>query len=249
MSALAPLATELDRWAEAGRTATLWWRDDDAVRPTPALERLRATAGARPVVVAVIPAGAESGLGPWLDHWPGAAVVQHGWRHLNHAPPEGKKAELGADRPADAVLADVAAGRERLAARLGARALPVLVPPWNRIAGDAAARLGEAGIQVLSVHGARRGEPGPRRVNTHADIVDWRGSGGFVGPEAAVALLTRHLAARRAGIVDPGEPTGLLTHHLIHGDDVWDFLAELAAFDHPALAWPDAGHLFGTDPP
>ena len=34
------LRDELDRWAEAGRTATLWWRDDDAVMPGPLLDRL-----------------------------------------------------------------------------------------------------------------------------------------------------------------------------------------------------------------
>ena len=28
------LTAELDRWGEAGRTATLWWRDDDATAPS-----------------------------------------------------------------------------------------------------------------------------------------------------------------------------------------------------------------------
>lgn len=32
------LAAELDRWDAAGRRATFWWRDDDAVAPTPALD-------------------------------------------------------------------------------------------------------------------------------------------------------------------------------------------------------------------
>ncbi|MEK9660397.1 MAG: hypothetical protein VW644_01455, partial [Alphaproteobacteria bacterium] len=36
------LAAELDVWAAAGRTATLWWRDDDADAASPALERLLA---------------------------------------------------------------------------------------------------------------------------------------------------------------------------------------------------------------
>ena len=36
------LAEELDSWHGSGRCAAFWWRDDDAVRVTPALERLLA---------------------------------------------------------------------------------------------------------------------------------------------------------------------------------------------------------------
>ena len=36
----AALDAELDLWAAAGRVAGGWWRDDDAVAPTPALESL-----------------------------------------------------------------------------------------------------------------------------------------------------------------------------------------------------------------
>src|SRR5690606_39595463 len=34
------LEAELDLWAEAGRVASFWWRDDDATDVTPPLERL-----------------------------------------------------------------------------------------------------------------------------------------------------------------------------------------------------------------
>ena len=55
------LTWELDAWATAGQTATLWWRDDDATRPTPALARLRQLAqdNGIPVALAVVPAGAQ----------------------------------------------------------------------------------------------------------------------------------------------------------------------------------------------
>ncbi|NUB17118.1 hypothetical protein GAY28_35010, partial [Azospirillum brasilense] len=36
------LTAELDAWAAGGRTATLWWRDDDAVEPTPGPGRMGA---------------------------------------------------------------------------------------------------------------------------------------------------------------------------------------------------------------
>ena len=50
---------ELNRWQEAGRVATLWWRDDDAVAPSRALERLVSVAGRIPLALAVIPAPVE----------------------------------------------------------------------------------------------------------------------------------------------------------------------------------------------
>ena len=40
MNALARLRHEFDRVAEAGRRIDLWWRDDDAVTDSPALDRL-----------------------------------------------------------------------------------------------------------------------------------------------------------------------------------------------------------------
>ena len=59
MSVFRPLTDEFDRWADQGLTATLWWRDDDAIAPTPALDRLLDAAGPVPLTLAVIPALAE----------------------------------------------------------------------------------------------------------------------------------------------------------------------------------------------
>src|SRR5690348_9103787 len=60
------LADELDCWQAAGRTATLWWRDDDAVAPGARLERMLSIAGGVPVALAVIPGPAEPRLAAWL---------------------------------------------------------------------------------------------------------------------------------------------------------------------------------------
>ncbi|HUA50624.1 MAG TPA: hypothetical protein VMB81_00595, partial [Candidatus Sulfotelmatobacter sp.] len=50
------LEREFAQWAAAGRTATLWWRDDDAVAPSAALDRLLTLgAGRAPVALAVVP--------------------------------------------------------------------------------------------------------------------------------------------------------------------------------------------------
>jgi hypothetical protein len=54
---------ELDRWRDAERVATLWWRDDDAVAPSARLDRLVTIAGKVPVALAVIPALPLSTIG------------------------------------------------------------------------------------------------------------------------------------------------------------------------------------------
>lgn len=148
------LGEELDAWGEAGRTATLWWRDDDATRPGPALNRLLALAGNAgvPLALAVIPATAETGLGDLLRARPDIAVLHHGYAHINHAGDGEKKAELGAQRPLAVRLDELATGRARLSALL-ARALPVLTPPWNRIDADLVAHLPDAGFLGLSTFG------------------------------------------------------------------------------------------------
>ena len=58
------LQAELDLWRARNRQATIWWRDDDAVRPGPALDRLLDLASRHdaPLALAVIPAAAETAL-------------------------------------------------------------------------------------------------------------------------------------------------------------------------------------------
>src|SRR4029450_2060394 len=65
MTSWPDLDAELDAWAKAGRRAPLWWRDDDAARTTPALERLLALHARHgvPLALAVIPGRAEPSLG------------------------------------------------------------------------------------------------------------------------------------------------------------------------------------------
>ncbi|WP_051341355.1 polysaccharide deacetylase family protein [Azospirillum halopraeferens] len=245
------LRAELDCWAAERRAVTFWWRDDDAVSVTPALEQLRdlARSAGVPVALAVIPAAAEPELAAFLEDWPEAAAIQHGWAHTNHAGPAEKKCELGTARPADAVLGELAAGRRRMEALFGGRFLPVLTPPWNRIAPAVAERLAETGLRALSTFAPRRGAYGRlTQVNTHVDPVDWRRGGGFAGDAAALAAAVAHLGARRIGTADPDEPTGLLTHHRTMDaatrDFVARFVAETAA--HPAGRWLSPVAVFGA---
>ena len=54
---------ELAAWAEAGLTPTLWWRDDDAVAQTSALDRLLAITDAIPVMLLDEATPGPSGVG------------------------------------------------------------------------------------------------------------------------------------------------------------------------------------------
>lgn len=250
------LERELAAWQAAGRTATLWWRDDDAQAPGPQLTRLldlRAAAGV-PLALAVIPVPAGPLLAERLEREEQVTVLQHGIAHVDRSPPGEKKCELAASRPIKETAAALAAARQRLERLFGARVRPVLVPPWNRIAAELVPELPARGFAGLSTFGPRRTAapaPGLRQANAHVDPVDWKGTRGFVGGDAALAALAEHLAARRTGEADAAEPTGLLSHHLAHDAAGWGFLETLLrrTAAHPACRWLDADSVFDAGAP
>ncbi|MGI9407638.1 MAG: polysaccharide deacetylase family protein [Hyphomicrobiaceae bacterium] len=251
MPAWSDLERELDHWTGDIPAATLWWRDDDAITVTPQFETLikYATVHDVPVALAVIPSAATSELAAYLKHRQEVAILQHGYSHTNHAPENEKKAEFAAHRPCAAMLDDLVQGARLLGDNFPT-VKPVLVPPWNRICDDVANRLPEIGIPGLSTFRARSDMariPGLHRVNTHIDIIDWRETRNFTGTEIALADLIAHLQARRAGTVDPEEPTGLLTHHLVHTQECWQFLDHLFRITnaHKAAIWQSADIVFG----
>jgi hypothetical protein len=248
------LLDEFDRWTEAGRVATLWWRDDDAAGPSDRLERLLSISGDIPIALAVIPAGADARLPAWLEHpfrsrqTARLFVLQHGWRHQSHAI-DGKKSEFPPERSRRAVACDLAAGRMRLVTLFEARALPVLAPPWNRFDCRFLSLLVDCGLKGISSVGPRRSvspAPGVVAANVHVDLVAWAGDRGFIGEEAALRGLIGHLHARRSKGVDAEEPTGILTHHLVQDEMTDTFLRKLAAITgvHRAARWLDATEVF-----
>ena len=110
------LRTVFDRYAAAGRTATFWRRDDDVTAQSPALDRLLELAAGGPITLAAIPQDLDPAAAARLDETPGVTLAPHGWAHANHAPAGEKKAEYGAHRPLDAMLAEIAGGWARLQA-------------------------------------------------------------------------------------------------------------------------------------
>jgi hypothetical protein len=212
MSTWDALKMELDQWQEAGRTAHFWWRDDDAVEPTPALEHLLRLASDHraPVALAVIPAAAQESLAVHLNSANEVSVLIHGYAHVNHAASGEKKSEYPASRPVEVMEHEISAGFGRLREFFGALAAPVFVPPWNRVAPEVIARLPHLGLTGLSSfgpRGSRLAAPGLVRVNTHVDPVDWHRSRSYAGDEAVLAAAVAHLRTRRAGGCDDEEPT------------------------------------------
>jgi hypothetical protein len=226
VSSWTALEDEVARWRDSGRRVDLWWRDDDAVEATPSLDRLLGLQreAAMPLALAVVPAQARPELAARLADESGVDVLQHGYAHVNHAAAGEKKIELGAERPAMLVLGDLGTGWMALERLFGRRALPILVPPWNRLAPALVPTLPEIGFRGLSSFGARaRAQPvrGLIQVNTHVDLIDWKGGRGFVGEDAALAQLLASLTRARTGT---NEPIGMLSHHLAMDEPAWDFL-------------------------
>lgn len=249
----APLLDVLDRYQASGQIATLWWRDDDAGAPSPALDRLLTLAQAHdlPLALAVVPAEAGEALVRAVEKAPSVLVLQHGYAHQNHAAPGEKKIELGPQRPAQMVIGELATGWLRLEDLFSSRALPVLVPPWNRLAPFLLPVLPELGYRGLSQFGPRvRASPVKqlRQVNCHIDPIDWRGARDFVGPRAALAAMVGALQRRlnSPGAAAADEPTGLMTHHAAHDEALWRFLDRLLAVtkSHQAVRWLTAKEAF-----
>ena len=232
------LEEELARARDAGRSATLWWRDDDAAQPTREVKRLLALSRAAdiPVALAVVPLAAVPELFADLT----ACVLMHGTDHRNRAAAGEKKTEFPAAEADVEALRRLRQARERLAMLAGAAFLPVLAPPWNRIRRSLVPRLPGLGLHGLSGFGDR-GEkvPGVVEINTHVDIIDWHGTRAFIGEEPALRGLISHIVA------NTGEPIGVLTHHAVHDEAAWTFLARLyERTRRHGARWAEARSLF-----
>jgi hypothetical protein len=249
MNAWNDLDRELGLWTAQGRSATFWWRDDDAVAPTPALERMIGIAErfAVPLLLAVIPEPSTEALRRRVDACPLVSVAQHGLRHKNNAQPGDRACEFPHARTLSENVVDMAEGLKLLAGF--PHLLPIFVPPWNRI--DARlfpgiASLGHRGVSTFGPRAMAESLPGFTQTNCHADIIAWKTTRGFVGVGRVLDDIIAHLKARRTGAADAEEPTGLLTHHLVHDAASWSFLDTFFArvSQASAVAWLDACTAF-----
>ncbi len=251
--AWAQLDAELANWSSEGRTATFWWRDDDASAPGPKLDKLVDISAPCALLLAVIPTRLDPSLRTTLSHAPHVHIAQHGYAHINHAPRGlGLGAwELGLHRGLDQVMADLDAGHAILKDQFESNFLPVVVPPWNRIADELLKPIALRGYYGVSAFGPRdhkHPEQGLTIVNAHCDPIRWKSGPQFRGVTKTIAQLLEHLQARRTGTVDADEPTGLLTHHIDLDADGWNFCTQLASMidQHDAAQWCSPEHLFNA---
>lgn len=239
-----PLDTELARWTDADLTLPLWWRDDDAVARTPALDRLTRLSDVCgfPVHLAVIPSLADASLAAHLRAQPQLIPMVHGWAHDSHAPAGQKKAEFGAHRPLCDMQAEAQQGLARLSGLFDAALRPIFVPPWNRITPDLLPVLPRLGYSVLSTFTPRAtamAAPGLQQINCHLDPISWHAGRSLADPNALIRQMAGQLADRRTGVADNAEPYGILTHHLVHDAAIWDFTQTLMTrlIAGPTCAW------------
>jgi hypothetical protein len=237
------LRAELDAWADAGLTASLWWRDDDAVTDTPHLRRLLDIAGEAGVVVGlgVIPEGADESLIE-LTADGRCCVWQHGWGHHFY-----EAGEFGEERALELMVHDALLGQQALDGVFGRAGWQrVFVPPNHMLAVPFKSLL--PGLGYL---GVSAGVPlTPRlahvvEVNAEVDVMDWPER--KLLPESTICdMLVEQLVLRRSGDVPADRPLGVLTHHLVFDHEAWDVTRRLIASlrAHRAVSLVPADGLF-----
>lgn len=241
---VASLQAHLDWFAERGQQVLFWWRDDDAVAPSSALDSLTglATSFDVPLLLAVIPHHATEALAGDVQSSSLIEIGQHGWQHFNHQQKElGEKAsEFGARRTREQMAAEIIAGRITLLELFGEHFQRLFVPPWNRISPTAARILREQdyGLSTFTWIAPFH----LPMVQCHLDIIKWKRGKRFIGWRAAQRRLDVQLLRRRA---NPSEPIGLLTHHLDHGEGCLEFLQVLfeVTCTHAGARWCKVSEL------
>ncbi len=204
-----------------------WWRDDDAGRDHPNLEKLVELAATVqvPICLAVVPSWLDRQAIAAIGSFRDSTVIQHGWAHRNNAYPGHKKIELGGTASIAAHQRLLLMGRDRLEAAFGDRFRQILAPPWNRI--DAhhrrlAADLGYRAISTFSKITFNTINRPICRIDTNIDAIDWHNN---KRTKSASELASEAKALRLRGF----RTIGLLTHHLEHDETAF---GEIKRFIH-----------------
>ena len=236
------LLRELARWRASGRRPLLWWRDDDARGISPALERLIEIADGLPLSIAVIPEDVSPTLAQWLSRKPAVTVSQHGVDHVNRRQPaEGSAADYTSAIAPVPLARGILAGRNALE-KVGLEPL-FFTPPWNRVEPVLLEALAIAGYRALSGwNGEGADQPGFQRLDTHIDLLRWKGGARFRGAPRIYEALREQLAERREH-GDYTRPIGLLTHHLDHDEASWSFLESFLGLLRPTVDFGAFGQL------
>ena len=223
---------------------SFWWRDDDAGRPSPRLERLvelsRGTG--TPLLLATVPGWLSDDVAALIERQETIHVAQHGWLHADHSRPGEKRIELGGTASLERLRDQLSEGRCRLLRAFAGKMLPVLVPPWNRIHTSLVSELPALGYAGISTFGADRvGRSHDLvHVNPLIDPIAWRTDRSFATLSGLVDRLIPLIASARSGSI------GLLTHHLDMDEAAFEVIESLfsVARRHSRARWPSPEELF-----
>jgi hypothetical protein len=230
-------------------TIGFWWRDDDAVADTPALQKMLNIARDNdlPVHLAVIPMALEHSLSiiKAPHNSPISYVLQHGVEHKSYALSGQRKIELGGSQAVLPLVTKLSTGHQLLSQRFAGQYLSILVPPWNRISSQVAEKLPQVGYKKLSVLHSQKRVESNFELNVHIDIINWQ-QRAFAGEEVVLDKIIRLLANRRLSVDVSTKPIGLMTHHLDHDKQCWDFICKFFKFcrEHPKIQWVSGEALY-----
>jgi len=236
---------ELTQWQQPIK---FWWRDDDAIADSAPLQTMLAMAHqyAISVHLAVIPNKLQDSLNviKQAPHKAVSFVLQHGVEHSSFALPDQRKIELGGSQNPKQLVDNLALGRQRLQQVFNEQYLDILVPPWNRISDDIVPALPGIGYQQLSVLGSAKLEDTDFHLNVHIDIINWK-QRVFAGEEVILNNIIEHLHNKRTGIDKSLKPCGLMTHHLDHDQQCWQFLTKFFSVcqQHSNIQWLSGNEL------
>ncbi|EPJ49597.1 MAG: hypothetical protein OFPI_24180 [Osedax symbiont Rs2] len=245
MSSWQALSEEINLWQ---RSVQFWWRDDDAIADSKALQQMLQLAKSYQIAVhlAVIPNLLESSLYviQHPDNLPFCYVLQHGVEHRNFAVAQQRKIELGGSQDLVALQQKLSDGQHLLQQTFVDQYLSILVPPWNRIAAELIPTLDNIGYKKLSVLGKTKLAETELHLNVHIDIINWR-ERQFAGETLILSKITEHLRHQRLS-GNYAKPCGLMTHHLDHDADCWLFLDKFFSFcsSHSKVQWVAGSRLY-----
>jgi hypothetical protein len=241
IAAALKVEAELAEWRKLGLKPRLWWRDDDARAPSPALDRLFAIAGDRPLSLAVVPDGSLDLLAQRLSSERNVSVGQHGVDHINRRPSGEVKSEY-AEPPSIGDLATALSGGR---ARMRAAGLDptFYTPPWNTVDTALPRAIRRLGYSMLSAGEERVLYADLNYASAEIDVVAWKGAPRFKGGLRIMTALGRALVQRRQA-EEYDRPIGLLTHHLDHDEATWRFVAWSMGWFDARFEWASAETLF-----
>ncbi len=217
------IGSELTRWRASGETPVFWWRDDDARRPGPALNRLLNLSRRfrAPLTIAAVPDGDIPALVEACATTPDIDLVIHGFRHENRAPAGQPSGEVNDQDTLETVVAELDQAIATFE-RAGLRP-DLFVPPWNNAHPTLNAALAQRGLTVSRYGALRALDAAPPRLDTHLDVMRWKPEARFRGALRFLLRTRRMLVQRRVRRLW-NDPIGLLTHHQDHDERTWRFL-------------------------